>query len=94
MSYSCGIGCDQQSYNESFLKGFEKSRNNKMREIGLIMNGAISGAKTYPSPHINILGYEKQCRWMCGNNEERKNEDMQDKIKVLMVCHGIICRNL
>ena len=54
----------QQIYNEA-LKEFGKSRNSEAREIGQIMNGTISGWKTYTNPR-NIPGYGKQRGWMRG----------------------------
>ena len=40
-----------------------KLRNSEAREIGLIMNGTISGWEPYPNPS-NIPGYGKQRGWM------------------------------
>ena len=51
----------EQIYNEA-LKEFGKPRNSEAREIGLIMNGTISGWKAYPNPR-NIPGYGKQRGW-------------------------------
>ena len=65
--------CVQQIYNEA-LKENGKPRNHEAREIGLIMNGTITGWKAYPNPR-NIPGYGKQRGWMrvetnFGNTEE------------------------
>ena len=60
-NYSGDIVCVQQIYNEA-LKEFGKPRNSEAREIGLIMNGTISGWKAYPNPR-NIPGYGKQRGW-------------------------------
>ena len=70
---SCDVVCVQQIYNEA-LKEMGKPRNSEAREIGLIMNGTISGWKPYPNPR-NIPGYGKQRGWMrvetnSGNKEE------------------------
>ncbi len=67
------VVCVQQIYNEG-LKEFGKPRNNEAREIGLIMNGTITGWKPYPNPR-NIPGYGKQRGWMrvetnFGNSDE------------------------
>ena len=56
------------------LKEMGKPRNSEAREIGLIMNGTISGWEPYPNPR-NIPGYGKQRGWMrvetnSGNREE------------------------
>lgn len=60
-NYSGDIVCVQQIYNEA-LKEFGKPRNSEAREIGLIMNGTISGWKAYPNPR-NIPDYGKQRGW-------------------------------
>lgn len=65
--------CVQQIYNEA-LGEFGKPRNSVAREIGLIMNGTITGWKPYPNPR-NIPKYGKQRGWMrvetnSGNKEE------------------------
>lgn len=65
--------CVQQIYNEA-LNEFGKPRNSVAREIGLIMNGTITGWKPYPNPR-NIPKYGKQRGWMrvetnSGNKEE------------------------
>lgn len=77
--------CVQQIYNEA-LKEFGKPRNNEAREIGLIMNGTISGWKAYPNPR-NIPHYGKQRGWMrmetnSGNKDEtfQSVEEMQIEI--------------
>jgi len=61
-NYSGDIVCVQQIYNEA-LKEFGKPRNSEAREIGLIMNGTISGWNAYPNPR-NIPGYGKQRGWI------------------------------
>lgn len=70
---SCDVVCIQQIYNEA-LKEMGKPRNSESREIGLIMNGTISGWTQYPNPR-NIPGYGKQRGWMrletdSGNSDE------------------------
>jgi len=70
---SCDVVCTQQIYNEA-LKEMGKPRNSESREIGLIMNGTISGWTPYPNPR-NIPGYGKQRGWMrletnSGNSDE------------------------
>ncbi|MBO6308231.1 MAG: virulence-associated protein E [Oribacterium sp.] len=67
------VVCIQQIYNEA-LKEMGKPRNSESREIGLIMNGTISGWTPYPNPR-NIPGYGKQRGWMrletnSGNSDE------------------------
>ena len=67
------VVCVQQIYNEA-LKELGKPRNSVAREIGLIMNGTISGWKAYPNPR-NIPSYGKQRGWMrletkSGNTDE------------------------
>ncbi len=54
---SCDVVCTQQIYNEA-LKEMGKPRNSESREIGLIMNGTISGWIPFPNPR-NISGYGK-----------------------------------
>lgn len=65
--------CVQQIYNEA-RNEFGKPRNSVAREIGLVMNGTITGWKPYPNPR-NIPKYGKQRGWMrmetnSGNIEE------------------------
>ncbi len=56
------VVCVQQIYNDA-LKELGKPRNSEAREIGLIMNGTISGWEAYPNPRM-IPGYGKQRGWL------------------------------
>ena len=77
--------CVQQIYNEA-LKENGKPRNHEAREIGLIMNGTITGWKAYPNPR-NIPGYGKQRGWMrvetnFGNTEETFHPVEEEQITI------------
>ncbi len=77
--------CVQQIYNEA-LKETGKPRNHEAREIGLIMNGTITGWKAYPNPR-NIPGYGKQRGWMrvetnSGNTDETFHSASEEQITI------------
>lgn len=77
--------CVQQIYNEA-LKESGKPRNHDAREIGLIMNGTITGWKAYPNPR-NIPGYGKQRGWVrvetnSGNKAETFHPAEEEQITI------------